>query len=172
MLVLFVRFKSHRGLAHSDQPLKDENVHISAPHIYGTIVESLDLKPGAAHSFLNIGSGTGYLSCIVSQVLGKDAYMYGVEIYPDVIEHGNASIKRWTDARIADNSNVPFVEPSMEFVHGNGLEIDPNTGESSFGFDRIYIGASVSQEHLTKVANLLRPGGVLVAPGMSENCCC
>jgi protein-L-isoaspartate O-methyltransferase len=148
--------------------LKDENVHISAPHIYGTIVESLDLQPGAAHSFLNIGSGTGYLSSIVSQVLGKDAYMYGVEIYPDVVKHCTESIKRWNDARNVESVDESFVEPCMEFVCGNGLEIDPNNGESLFGFDRIYIGASVGQDHLTRVANLLRPGGILVAPGMFE----
>jgi protein-L-isoaspartate O-methyltransferase len=145
--------------------LKDDNIHISAPHIYGTIIESLDLQPGAAHSFLNIGSGTGYLSSIVSQVLGKDAYMYGVEIYPDVVQHCIESIQRWTDARRTACIDKTFVEPSMEFVCGNGLDIDPNNGESTFGFDRIYVGASVGQEHLVKVANLLRPGGILVAPG-------
>jgi protein-L-isoaspartate O-methyltransferase len=150
-------------LAHSDQPLKEDNVHISAPHIYGAIVEALDLEPGSPLSFLNVGSGTGYLSCIVSQVLGSDAYMFGVEIYPDVIAHCQQSLKRWRDAGNTRGRHI--TETYMEFICGNGLEIDATKGECQFGFDRVYVGASVSRNHLAHLASLLRPGGILVAPG-------
>jgi protein-L-isoaspartate O-methyltransferase len=154
-------------LAHSDQPLKEDNIHISAPHIYGTIVESLDLEPGSSQSFLNIGSGTGYLSCIVSQVLGPDACSFGVDIFSDVIEHCKQSLNRWQEARQERGDNKScLVQPSMEFVCGNGLDIDSTLGECQFGFDRIYVGASVQRSYLNKLADLLRPGGILVAPGM------
>lgn len=53
----------------------------------------------------------------------------------------------------------------MEFVCGNGLEIDATKGECQFGFDRIYVGAAVQRSYLNKFAELLRPGGILVAPG-------
>lgn len=130
-------------------------------------MESLDLEPGSSQNFLNIGSGTGYLSCIVSQVLGPDACLYGVEIYSDVIEHCQISLKRWKEARQATADKC--IEPFMEFVCGNGLEIEETKGECQFGFDRVYVGASVSRSHLVKIANLLRPGGVLVAPGKLKN---
>ena len=51
-------------MAHSDQPIKDGNIPISAPHIYGSVVEALDLPENSSISFLNVGSGTGYLTCI------------------------------------------------------------------------------------------------------------
>ena len=63
--------------AHSDEPLKEGNVHISAPHIYGSALEALELQPNSSLSFLNVGSGTGYLSCIVAEILGQKSLNFG-----------------------------------------------------------------------------------------------
>jgi protein-L-isoaspartate O-methyltransferase len=52
-------------------------VHISAPHIYASAMEALDLVPDSSLSFLNIGSGTGYISCIVAEILGPKSIHYG-----------------------------------------------------------------------------------------------
>jgi protein-L-isoaspartate O-methyltransferase len=57
-------------MAHTDQPLKEGNVHLSAPHIYGSVLEAFELEQDSSLSFLNIGSGSGYLSCIVAEILG------------------------------------------------------------------------------------------------------
>jgi len=64
--------------AYLDQPLKDGEIHLSAPHMYCTIVERLELEKGASLSFLNIGSGSGYLSCLVAHLLGSKSLNYGV----------------------------------------------------------------------------------------------
>jgi len=69
--------QGNETLAHSDQPLKEGNVHISAPHIYGSAIEALDLVPNSCTSFLNIGSGTGYVSAIVADILGPNSLNYG-----------------------------------------------------------------------------------------------
>ena len=60
-------------MAHSDQPLKEGRVHISAPHI-----QALDLVPDSSISFLNVGSGTGYITCIAAEILGPNCLHYGV----------------------------------------------------------------------------------------------
>lgn len=52
-------------------------MHISAPHIYGSAIEALDLVPNSCTSFLNIGSGTGYVSAIVAGILGPNSLNYG-----------------------------------------------------------------------------------------------
>ena len=44
-----------RREAYFDQPMLAGKIHLSAPHIYGSVLEALDLQPGL--SFLNVGSG-------------------------------------------------------------------------------------------------------------------
>ena len=69
-------FQGHMRMAHADQPIKEGNVHISAPHIYGAVAEALELPKGSSLSFLNLGSGTGYLTCIAASILGPRASHY------------------------------------------------------------------------------------------------
>jgi len=151
-------------LAHRDQPIREGHVHISAPHIYGYVLEALDLTPNSSLSFLNIGSGTGYLSCIAAHLLGPTGICYGVEISKEAVEHCLASVQRYKAA----NPDTTDMYPHMEFVHGNGMHIDASVGESLVGYDRIYVGSSIERSTLIQLASLLRPGGVLVGPRKSS----
>lgn len=54
---------------HQDLAWRHGNIHLSAPCIYSEVMEALDLHPGL--SFLNMGSGTGYLSTMVGLILGE-----------------------------------------------------------------------------------------------------
>jgi protein-L-isoaspartate O-methyltransferase len=152
-------------MAHKDQPIREGHIHLSAPHIYAYVLEAMDLAPSSSMSFLNIGSGTGYLSCIVAQILGPTSVCYGVDIQKDAIDHCLSSIHRYKAA------NPDLDLPHMEFVHGNGMNIDPSVGESGVGFDRIYVGASVERGALNQLVGLLRPGGIFVGPGMYQQHC-
>jgi len=149
-------------LAHSDQPLKEGNIHISAPHIYGSVVEALDLHPNSDLSFLNIGFGTGYLSCVVASILGHRSSNYGVEIHQDVIQHSRMAIAKWK--LTYKKGKLPLIH----VVHGNGLHIIADQGEAAIGFDRIYVGAAIDRTQLNKIRNMLKPGGILVAPAENE----
>ena len=126
--------------------------------MYGCIVEALDVTSNSSLSFLNIGSGTGYLSSIIAQILGPTGVCYGVDIHMDVIEHCMSAMARW-------KADIKPDLPHMEFLHGNGLHIDASKGEGLVGFDRIYVGASVEKRSLNQLAEMLRTGGILVAPG-------
>ena len=54
--------QTQRNEAYVDRPYKSSFIHQSAPHMYSTVLDNLDLECG--QTFLNIGSGTGYLSCL------------------------------------------------------------------------------------------------------------
>jgi len=159
----------NESMAHSDQPLKEGNVHISAPHIYGSAIEALDLVPNSSASFLNIGSGTGYISCIAAEILGPNSLNFGVELHDDVIQHCKASIAKWKTSTMEERNGIStfqFMDHSadIQIIKGNGLKILKNQGESVVGFDRIYIGAAVDKEDLANLTKLLCPGGILVGP--------
>lgn len=60
---------SGRESAYKDLAWKSGKIHLSAPCIYCEVMENLNLVPGM--SFLNLGSGTGYLSTMAGLILGK-----------------------------------------------------------------------------------------------------
>jgi len=161
--------RGNENIAHSDQPLKEGNIHISAPHIYGSAIEALDLVPNSSTSFLNIGCGTGYISCIVAEILGPNSLNYGVELHDDVIHHCKASIAKWKSNVVDDDGSISTIRfmdntADIKLIKGNGLNIIESKGESVAGFDRIYIGAAVDKQALANITKLLSPGGILVGP--------
>ena len=84
---------NNRIEAYSDRPFRNNFIHISAPHIYVTVLVALDLNQGQA--FLNIGSGSGYLSCIASCLLGEGGVSHGIDINEEVISHSKKCCSEW-----------------------------------------------------------------------------
>lgn len=62
-------FEEKSDRAYMDLAWRSGSLHLSAPSIYMTALENLDLHPGL--HFLNVGSGSGYLSTIIGLILGK-----------------------------------------------------------------------------------------------------
>ena len=113
-------------------------------------------------SFLNIGSGTGYLSCLVANILGHTSSVFGVDVSAEAVAHSQQATINWKQSLI--DSQAERIA-HLEYIHGNGLEIDTTKGEAVLGFDRIYVGAAVERKDLPKLADMLKPGGILVGPG-------
>lgn len=149
----------YKDIAHKDQPIRDENIHISAPHIYGSVLEALELNNDTGLSVLNAGSGTGYLTCIVASILGPRSVHHCVEIHEDVIRHSEEAIAAWKET----NPDIKGT-PNIDIIHGNALELSTDKGECALGFDRIYIGAAIFSFNLHMFKKMLKPGGILVGP--------
>ncbi|KAI4878661.1 hypothetical protein NFI96_019363 [Prochilodus magdalenae] len=144
-----------RDSAYKDLAWRHGNIHLSAPCIYSEVMEALDLQPGL--SFLNLGSGTGYLSTMVGLILGPFGVNHGVELHADVIEYAYQKLDCFI--KTSDSfDRFEFCEPS--FVMGNCLEIAPESRQ----YDRVYCGAGVQREHEDYMKNLLKVGGILVLP--------
>lgn len=58
-----------RQHAYRDSAWQSEELHLSAPCVYATVLECLELCSG--HTFLNIGSGIGYFSTVAGLLLGN-----------------------------------------------------------------------------------------------------
>ncbi|XP_029973983.1 protein-L-isoaspartate O-methyltransferase domain-containing protein 2 [Salarias fasciatus] len=145
----------YRDNAYKDLAWRHGNIHLSAPCIYSEVMEALDLHPGL--SFLNLGSGTGYLSTMVGLILGPFGVNHGIELHADVIEYAYQKLDSFI--KTSDSfDKFEFCEPS--FVVGNCLEIPPESRQ----YDRVYCGAGVQKDHEDYMKNLLKVGGILVMP--------
>lgn len=144
-------------LNYQDMPIKVGAVHLSAPSIYASALEALDVRPGC--SFLNIGSGTGYLSTIVARLAGPHTVNHGVEHQAELV----ALARRLAAAR-SDAPHLLFFE-----ANAMQLQVEPPASASAASaaccmkYDRIYVAAAALPEQRV-LCSLLRKGGILVGP--------
>ncbi|KAM4623207.1 protein-L-isoaspartate O-methyltransferase domain-containing protein 2 isoform 1-T3 [Discoglossus pictus] len=141
--------------AYKDLAWKHGNIHLSAPCIYSEVMEALELYPGL--SFLNMGSGTGYLSTMVGLILGPFGINHGVEIHTDVIEFAKQKLDHFIRTSKSFDT-FDFCEPS--FIAGNCLDISLDSSP----YDRVYCGAGVQKEQEEYMKSLLKVGGILIMP--------
>lgn len=144
-----------RTNAYKDLAWKSGNLHLSAPCIYSEVMEGLCLQSGL--SFLNLGSGTGYLSTMVGLIIGSNGTNHGIEIHEDVIQYANRKLddfKKYSGAV----DQFDFCEP--KFLEGNCLCLSSDTPQ----YDRVYCGAACPSAHENYMKNLLKIGGILVMP--------
>lgn len=145
--------KMHREYAYDDSPLRvyedDCVVHLSAPSIYASALEALKLARGL--SFLNVGSGSGYLSTLVAAIVSPNAVHHCVERCPVLAERSRRIF--------ADNPLTRNVQ-----VHTASIfDVDPD-GDAAVRFDRVYCGAGALAADTRFFSRFLKPGGILVGP--------
>lgn len=68
-------------------------------------------------SFLNIGSGTGYLNTIVGLLVGEYGINHGIEINKDVIAHAEVCIDSFMANTLPQIKNTSFCRPTL--THGD-----------------------------------------------------
>ena len=132
---------------------KHSNIHLSAPCISLELMEALDLQPGL--SFLNLGSGTGYLSSMVGLIVGLLGVNHAVELHSDVTEYAKQKLDFFI--RTSDSfDKLDCSEPS--FFTGNGLEISLDCSQ----YDQVDCRPGVQREQEQYTKSLLKVGGIMV----------
>eukprot|EP00656_Telonema_subtile_P024333 TRINITY_DN2643_c0_g1_i2.p1 TRINITY_DN2643_c0_g1~~TRINITY_DN2643_c0_g1_i2.p1 ORF type:complete len:428 (+),score=88.25 TRINITY_DN2643_c0_g1_i2:93-1376(+) len=136
---------SPRSKYNDNSPLREGTLHLSATSIYAKVLEGLELSKGL--SFLNIGSGSGYLSALVAQIIGERALNTGIEYHASNVQHARENCAGLGLDRI-------------NFIQGDCFEIDT---EKSIRYDRVYIGAGAN-DTAKFLFKLCKPGGIIVGP--------
>ncbi|XP_015123403.1 uncharacterized protein LOC107045595 [Diachasma alloeum] len=145
---------SHRDGAYKDVSWKIGNIHLSAPCVYSKVMEGLSLEAGL--SFLNVGSGTGYLSTMAGLLLSHHGTNHGIELNKDCMEYAYERLEEFKQKSQALNE-FDFCEPV--FIHGNFLRVIPNRQ-----YDRVYCGAACPESHEAFIKQFVKVGGILVMP--------
>ncbi|MDB5165519.1 MAG: Protein-L-isoaspartate (D-aspartate) O-methyltransferase [Candidatus Saccharibacteria bacterium] len=117
---------------------------ISQPSTVRSMLRWLDAKPG--NDVLDVGSGSGWTTALLSYIVGSRGRVFAVERIPELVELGRDNINK------DGVSNVQFFQAIKEI----GLpEYSP--------YDRILVSASAQK--LPKVLlGQLKTGGKLVVP--------
>uniref|UniRef100_A0A914BUF6 Protein-L-isoaspartate O-methyltransferase domain-containing protein 1 n=1 Tax=Acrobeloides nanus TaxID=290746 RepID=A0A914BUF6_9BILA len=151
---------TNRSDAYKDSAWKAEQsdslsgpLHLSAPCIYASVLENLDLRPGM--SFLNVGSGTGYLSTMAGFLLSEKGINHGVELYENIVDYAYDRLQETLNT--VEVSAFSWCAP--QFFVGNSFLLN-----SPMMYDRMYCGALVPSSRRGYFCKFLKIGGICVMP--------
>ena len=124
---------------------------ISAPHMHANACESLlpFLHPGA--KVLDIGSGSGYLTHVLAELVKPGGTVVGVEHIQALADLGRNNTEKSTEGRgLLQNGGIAFVKADgRKGWTGKG-------GEE--GYDAIHVGAAAAGFHQELIDQLKTPG--------------
>ena len=138
-----------KNLAGLDEALPiGYNQTISQPLVVAFMLELLCPKEG--DKILDIGSGSGWTSALLSQIVGKDGKVISLELVSDLVEFGRENVAKYG-----------FVEKGIaEFICTDGSK----GYEREAPFDKILASATASARIPEAWKEQLKIGGRIVAP--------
>ena len=140
----------YKEIAYEDTviPIKD-GVTISQPTVLASMIELLELKPGL--NVLEIGTGSGYSTAIISYLLGESGKIISIEIDEYAYRHAKERLKKLV------NENI--IPDNITLILGDGSLGYPEEAP----FDRI-ISHAASHEIPKPWIWQLKENGIIVAP--------
>lgn len=137
--------RPRRDDAHLDQPIPiGYGQTNSQPSTVRQLLEWLDVKPGM--KILDVGSGSGWSTALLSRLVGKDGFVYAVERISELLTFGSENCAKY------HLDNVEFHQA------GDQLGLPRHAP-----YDRILVNAAAAVlPH--PLIDQLRVGGLMVAP--------
>jgi protein-L-isoaspartate(D-aspartate) O-methyltransferase len=150
-----------RGHYAPSQPYEDSpqpighKATISAPHMHANAAESLlsHLQPGAR--VLDIGSGSGYLTHVLAELVKPGGVVIGVDHIQPLVDLAFENMRKSEEGReLLDSGTVKFVKA------------DGRQGFAEGGpYDAIHVGAAATELHQHLVNQLKAPGRIFIPVG-------
>lgn len=136
--------KNLKSFAYDDTALPlEKGATISQPYTIAFMLSLLDLSENKNQKILEIGSGSGYVLALISEIT-KGAEIYGIEIISSLAKKSKRNLKNYKNIKI---------------INLNGFQGLPQKAL----FDRILVSASSSQIP-NKLVSQLKDNGILVIP--------
>jgi protein-L-isoaspartate(D-aspartate) O-methyltransferase len=103
---------------------------ISAPHMHAYALELLHSRLVSAHTALDVGSGTGYLTAAMALSMPPGAKVYGIEHVPELVKKSIENIKKG-NPEVMDKIKIEVGDGRMGW-----------TKDKDIKFDVIHVGAA------------------------------
>jgi protein-L-isoaspartate(D-aspartate) O-methyltransferase len=132
-----------KHLAYEDRALPiGKGQTISQPYTIAKMLELLELKK--EQRVLEIGSGCGYVLALLSEIVGKNGEVFGVEIIKELVENSRKNLQNYENIKIYNKNGA------------DGLN-------EKFPYTRILISAGC-EKIPGKILQQLKEDGILVVP--------
>ncbi|KAF2157001.1 protein-L-isoaspartate O-methyltransferas-like protein [Myriangium duriaei CBS 260.36] len=138
----------------SPQPI-GHRATISAPHMHAAACESLlpFLKPGA--KVLDVGSGSGYLTHVLAELIQPGGTVVGLEHIQALADLGAGNTAKSSEGKkLLDEGGIVYVK-------GDGRRGWTGKGGEE-GFDAIHVGAAAAGWHQELIDQLKKPGRLFI----------
>ncbi|MFA4936688.1 MAG: protein-L-isoaspartate O-methyltransferase [Patescibacteria group bacterium] len=129
---------------------------ISQPSTVVFMIEQLKVKPG--QSILEVGSGGGWVSALLAQMVGDQGHVTGMDIIPELVELARENIRR-VIASPSKGESEAISFKNLQFIVGDGsLGYKKNSS-----YDRIIVSAG-ARKIPQALLKQLKDGGRMVIP--------
>lgn len=128
---------------------------ISQPLVVAFMMELL--QPQAGEKILDIGSGSGWTTALLAEIVGKKGKVIAIEIVPELIEFGKQNVAKYN---FLEKGLPTGRQGIIEFICADGSK----GYQKEAPFDKILASASVQEKIPQAWKEQLKIGGRIVTP--------